>query len=91
MRRTCINPCTITGALAHAALGAASLLRYTLTTATRLHITYRKDTGEVSTRVIEPREVRRSKAGDWYVRAYDQLRDATRSFRLDRITNYQPA
>lgn len=91
MRRTPINPRTITGALAHAALGPVSLLRYTLTTAARVAITYRAADGEQTTRVIEPGEVRRSKAGDWYVRAFDQLRDATRSFRLDRITNYQPA
>jgi len=78
----------ITGALAHAALGPASLLRYTLTTAVRVHITYNKPDGETSDRIIEPKEVCRSKAGDWYVRALDQLRDATRSFRLDRITAY---
>ena len=91
MRRTRINPHTITSALAHAALGPASLLRYTLTTATRLHITYRAADGETTDRVIEPQDVRRSKAGDWYVRAWDNLRDADRSFRLDRISAYQPA
>jgi predicted DNA-binding transcriptional regulator YafY len=91
MRRTRINPRTITNTLAHAALGPASLLRYTLTTAARLTITYVKPDGEKSQRVIEPEAVRRSKTGDWYVRAFDQLRNADRSFRLDRITNYQTA
>lgn len=67
------------------------LLRYTLTTAHQVHITYRAADGETTDRVIEPGEVRRSKAGDWYVRAFDQLRDAARSFRLDRITNCQTA
>jgi len=91
VRRTTTNPRTITGALAHAALGPASLLRYTLTTVARLHITYRAADGETTTRTIEPGEVIRSQAGDWYVRAFDQLRDAARSFRLDRITNYTAA
>jgi len=91
VRRTRINPHTITSALAHAALGSIALLRHTLTTTARVAITYRKEDGETSDRTIEPQEVRRSQAGDWYVRAFDQLRDATRSFRLDRITNYQAA
>ena len=73
-------------ALAHATLGTRALLRYRLTTATRLTITYRKEDGETSTRTIEPREVLRSKAGDWYVKAHDHLRDAARSFRLDRLS-----
>ncbi|MFJ1993049.1 WYL domain-containing protein [Streptomyces asiaticus] len=74
--------------LAHATLGALPLLRHTLTTAQRVQIAYVKEDGEASIRVIEPVEVRRSKAGDWYVRAHDLLRDAARSFRLDRITTY---
>ncbi|WP_448333515.1 WYL domain-containing protein [Streptomyces sp. DSM 41534] len=74
--------------LAHATLGAQPLLRHTLTTAHRVQIAYVKEDGEASVRVIEPVEVRRSKAGDWYVRAHDLLRDAARSFRLDRITTY---
>ncbi|MCA1224313.1 WYL domain-containing protein [Streptomyces sp. 8L] len=73
-------------ALAHATLGALSHLRYRLTTRARLTITYRAADGETTTRIIEPLEVRRSKAGDWYVKAHDHLRDAARSFRLDRIT-----
>ncbi|MDX3232917.1 WYL domain-containing protein [Streptomyces sp. ME19-01-6] len=74
--------------LAHAALGHLPLLRHTLATAHRVQIAYVKDGGEASVRIIEPEEVRRSKTGDWYVRAHDLLRDATRSFRLDRITAY---
>lgn len=73
-------------ALAHATLGTLALLRYRLTAAQQITINYTKEDGETSTRVIHPREVRRSKAGDWYVKAHDQLRDASRSFRLDRLT-----
>ncbi|MEU1908465.1 WYL domain-containing protein [Streptomyces hygroscopicus] len=74
--------------LAHATLGRLPLLRHTLATAHRVQIAYVKEDGEATVRVIEPVEVRRSKAGDWYVRAHDLLRDAARSFRLDRITTY---
>lgn len=82
---------TTSQGLAHATLGALPLLRHTLTTAERVQIAYVKDNGEASVRIIEPAEVRRSKAGDWYVRAHDLLRDAARSFRLDRITAYTEA
>ena len=68
--------------------GALALLRHTLTTARRVQIAYVSEQGEATTRVIEPAEVRRSRAGDWYVRAHDLLRGAFRSFRLDRITAY---
>ncbi|GHJ34245.1 WYL domain-containing protein [Streptomyces hygroscopicus] len=74
--------------LAHATLGRLPLLRHTLTTARRVQIAYVSGDGEATMRVIEPAEVRRSKAGDWYVRAHDLLRGANRSFRLDRITAY---
>lgn len=87
MRRTLLTAVRHTGqALASATIGPQALLRHRLTTATRITITYIKEDGETSTRVIHPREVRRSKAGDWYVKAHDQLRDASRSFRLDRLT-----
>ncbi|CAM5492202.1 MULTISPECIES: WYL domain-containing protein [Streptomyces] len=82
---------TTTQHLAHATLGRLPLLRHTLTTAQRVQIAYVKEDGEASVRIIEPIEVRRSKAGDWYVRAHDLLRDAARSFRLDRITAYTEA
>ena len=77
--------------LAHATLGALALLRHTLATAQRVQIAYISGDGEATVRIIEPAEVRRSKAGDWYVRAYDLLRGAFRSFRLDRITAYTTA
>lgn len=87
MRRTLLTAARHTGqALASATIGPQALLRHRLTTATRITITYTKPDGEVSIRPIEPREVRRSKAGDWYVKAHDHLRDAARSFRLDRLT-----
>lgn len=77
--------------LAHAALGPRTLLRHTLTIGRRVQITYRKENGETSVRIIDPVDVRRSKAGDWYVRAHDHLRDDKRSFRLDRISTYTQA
>ncbi|MFD7922575.1 WYL domain-containing protein [Streptomyces sp. NPDC059740] len=78
-------------ALAHTALGTRAYLRFLLETGRRVRITYTAQDGETTTRVIDPTEVRRSKAGDWYVRAHDLLRDAGRSFRLDRITAYTTA
>lgn len=82
---------TASHAIAAAARGQLAHLRYTLTTSHRAQIAYRKENGETSIRIIEPQEVRRSKAGDLYVRAHDLLRDATRTFRLDRITNLETA
>lgn len=78
-------------ATAHAALGRIPLYRHLLDTTARVQIAYRKECGEVSVRVIEPGAVRLSKAGDWYVRAHDLLRQADRTFRLDRITAITPA
>ncbi|BCK73982.1 hypothetical protein Srufu_079350 (plasmid) [Streptomyces libani subsp. rufus] len=78
-------------AFAHTALGHLAHLRYTLTTTRRVQIAYRKENGETSVRVIEPETVKRSKAGDLYVRAHDLLRDASRTFRLDRITALETA
>jgi predicted DNA-binding transcriptional regulator YafY len=85
-RHTITAAATTGRALAATTLGPRALLRHTLTTARQVTITYRKENGETSTRIIEPREVRRSAAGDWYVRAWDHLRDAARTFRLDRIS-----
>lgn len=84
-----------TEAIAHAALSHLHLLRYTLTraaTARRtVRISYVKEDGTATVRDIAPDDVRRSKAGDWYVRAHDHLRDAARSFRLDRIAALETA
>ncbi|GAA0500720.1 WYL domain-containing protein [Streptomyces olivaceiscleroticus] len=94
--RRAIHTVTTAGqTLAHAVLGPAALLRYTLTraaeTGRQLVIDYVKESGEASTRTIAPSEVRRSKTGNWCVRAHDALRDATRTFRLDRITYAETA
>ncbi|MFG2532806.1 WYL domain-containing protein [Streptomyces sp. NPDC048516] len=76
---------------AHATLGRLAHLRYTLTTTHRVQIAYRKENGETSVRIVEPDKVWRSKAGDWCLRAHDLLRDASRTFRLDRITALETA
>ncbi|MFD8516491.1 WYL domain-containing protein [Streptomyces antimycoticus] len=94
-RHTIREALTATEAIAHAALSHLHLLRYTLTRAANtghtLRISYVKEDGTATVRDIAPSEVRRSKAGDWYVRAHDHLRDAARSFRLDRIANLETA
>ncbi|MFI0156258.1 WYL domain-containing protein [Streptomyces lydicus] len=78
-------------ALAAAARGHLTHLRYTLTTTHRVQIAYRKENGETSVRIVEPDKVWRSTAGDWCLRAHDLLRDAARTFRLDRITALETA
>ncbi|MFI0822294.1 WYL domain-containing protein [Streptomyces sp. NPDC021098] len=82
-----------TQAIAHAALSHLHLIRYTLTRAAQhgrtVRIQYVAEDAAATVRDIDPQDVRRSKAGDWYVRAHDHLRDASRSFRLDRITTLE--
>lgn len=83
-------------ALAAYALGTHTYYRHLLNTAAhtarQVVISYVKENGETSTRLIQPTEqVRRSKAGAYYVRAHDALRDAARSFRIDRITTLETA
>jgi predicted DNA-binding transcriptional regulator YafY len=82
--------------LAAAALGTVALHRHILDRAAdtghAVRIAYVKESGEPSVRLIHPeRAVQRSKAGRLYVRAHDTLRDAARSFRLDRITALETA
>lgn len=94
-RRTITAALTAGHTLAAAARGTLSLLRHQLThaanTGRSVRIGYVKEDGTASTRTIAPELVRRSKAGDLYVRAHDHLRDAGRSFRLDRITALEAA
>ncbi|MFJ6608131.1 WYL domain-containing protein [Streptomyces lydicus] len=90
-RRTIRAALTNTRALAAAACGRLDLLRYATETGRTVRITYVKEDGTASIRDIRPEQVRRSKAGDLYVRAHDFLRDAARSFRLDRITALETA
>lgn len=82
-------------ALAALSLGTRAYYRHLLDAAARtagqVVIGYTKENGEHSERLIRPEEVRRSKAGDYYVRAHDALRDANRSFRIDRITTLETA
>ena len=82
--------------LAAAALGTPALYRHLLdraaTTGRAVRIAYVKESGEPSVRLIHPEQpVQRSKAGRLYVRAHDTLRDAARTFRLDRITALEVA
>lgn len=84
-----------TQAIAHAALSHLHLIRYTLTRAAQtgrtVRISYVAEDGTPTERDIAPERVWRSKAGHWCVRAYDHLRNAARSFRLDRITALETA
>lgn len=66
------------------------LLRVTtaIRTGREMSIRYVKESGEVSRRRVRPQSLRRTKAGDYVVRAEDDRRDGdTRSFRFDRITH----
>ena len=95
-RSTTIRAALTNGALAALALGTRPYYRHLLdhaaATAQAIRIGYTKENGETSTRLITPTaKVKRSKAGDYYVRAHDFLRDASRSFRIDRITALETA
>ena len=66
------------------------LLRFhtAIRTGREMSIRYVKPTGEISRRRVRPQSLRRTKAGDYVVRAEDTTRDDdTRSFRFDRITH----
>lgn len=90
--RTALHAARTAGyALVAAAGGTLSLLRYAAETGLTVLIAYVKDDGTPSIRDIAPKKVWRSRAGDWCVRAYDALRDAARTFRVDRITNLETA
>ncbi|MEW1754170.1 WYL domain-containing protein [Streptomyces angustmyceticus] len=90
--RRAIRAAHATGhALVAAACGLVGLLRYAAETGRTVRIAYTKEDGTASIRDIRPEQVRRSKAGDLYVRAHDFLRDAARTFRLDRITALEAA
>lgn len=72
-------------------LGLTDALRWAARTGRAIVIDYRKEDGTESTRTIEPREVTDTKAGDEIVKTFDRLRDAHRTFRIDRITGYAAA
>jgi predicted DNA-binding transcriptional regulator YafY len=55
---------------------------------TCLAIEYRADNGEITSRVIEPNYLLLNYPS-WYVLAFDQLRNAPRTFRCDRIISVQ--
>ncbi|MFI8792601.1 WYL domain-containing protein [Streptomyces sp. NPDC055105] len=95
-RTTTIRAAFTNTALAALALGTRPYYQHQLDTAARtahaVRIGYTKENGEHSERLITPTaKVEQSKAGDYYVRAWDALRDAKRSFRIDRITTLETA
>lgn len=51
----------------------------------RMRMTYKKLSGEITERVIEPLSFRHSSAGNNLLYAFDINRQATRGFRLDHI------
>ena len=55
----------------------------------RLHLRYRSADEVESDRVIDPYGVA-FQSGHWYLVAWDHLRDAMRSFRLDRMLSFEP-
>lgn len=61
-------------------------LHQAFVTQQNLHITYRAESGDKTTRDIEPHYLLLHYPV-WYVLAWDQLRDAPRTFRCDRIIN----
>ena len=68
----------------------ATTWQFAVATAQRDHMLvrfdYRKPTGEVSSREVEP--VRLMTQGEhWYLQGFDRVRDDWRVFRLDRVTN----
>lgn len=90
-RRTIRAALTTGRTLAAAARGPLSLLRHAIEAHLVMRIAYVKEDGTPSVRTITPDKVWRSKAGDWCVRAHDALRDAGRTFRVDRITTLETA
>lgn len=95
-RTTTIRAALTNGALAALALGTRPYYQHLLNAAARaahtVRIGYTNEKGEHSERLITPTtKVKRSEAGNWYVRAHDALRDASRSFRIDRITALETA
>ena len=71
--------------------GVTALLRWAADHGRAVTIGYRKEDGTASVRTIEPSKVWQTKAGNWAVRAFDQLRGEERTFRIDRIVNYRAA
>lgn len=94
MRHTCRTihaALTTSHALAAAARGTLSLLRYATDAGLTLLIAYTKEDGTPSVRTIAPEKVWLSKAGDWCLRALCALRGEHRTFRVSRITALETA
>lgn len=56
-----------------------------------VRITYRKECGAISERIVEPGEPYPTEAGHIVFRGHDRSRGEDRTFRIDRIVSYQPA
>ncbi|MFC9497672.1 WYL domain-containing protein [Streptomyces sp. NPDC056982] len=95
-RSTTIRAALTNSALAALALGTRPYYQHLLNAAASaahtVRIGYTKENGEHSERLITPTaKVKQSLAGDYYVRAWDALRAAARTFRIDRITALETA
>lgn len=58
-------------------------------TGAAVRITYRKECGAISERVVEPGEPYPTEAGHIVFRGHDRSRGEDRTFRIDRITDYR--
>ncbi len=63
-----------------------ALIRESVATGVQLEFTYLNSRGEREQRRVDPLRVE-SLDADWYLRAWCHLREAVRTFRLDRISN----
>jgi len=62
------------------------LIRQSVTTGVQIEFDYRGARGKTERRHVDPLRVE-SMDADWYLRGWDHLRGAVRTFRLDRISN----
>jgi proteasome accessory factor C len=63
-----------------------ALIRDSVAAGTQLKFDYRGSRGESESRLVDPLRIE-SMDADWYLRAWCHLREAVRTFRLDRISN----
>ncbi|CAN5209675.1 WYL domain-containing protein [soil metagenome] len=63
-----------------------ALIRASVEKGTQLELDYLNSRGEQERRMVDPLRIE-SMDADWYLRGWCHLREAVRTFRLDRITN----
>ncbi len=73
----------------HADGGTVLTLSTAARNGARIRLRYRSSRGEESERLLDPYGIAFHN-GRWYVVGWDRLRDAMRTFRLDRILDIQP-